>query len=113
MHTQEPVRRKQERAHKIKRVLRLLAVLLSAAALVAYLQKFYFARELFLFFVLAASLVFVGASLAVLGIVIQEGERSLLRYIRKANSRIARPQESVPSALGEPASINATRTAST
>lgn len=113
MHTHEPVWRRQERARKIKRVLTLLAVVLPAAALAAYLQSFYFARELLVFVALAASLVFVGASLAVLGIVIQEGERSLLRYIHKTTSGIARQQESVPSALGEPASINATRAAST
>jgi hypothetical protein len=74
-------------------VLKLLAVLLPSAALAAYLRRFYFAREFFVFVVLAALLVFAGATLVAIGLLLQEGKRSVVRYIRKSNLSIARQPE--------------------
>lgn len=93
VNTHTPIRHTQDGAHKTKRVLKLLAVLLPSAALAAYLRRFYFAREFFVFVVLAALLVFAGATLVAIGLLLQEGKRSVVRYIRKSNLSIARQPE--------------------
>ena len=58
-----------------------------------FLQRFYFVRELFVFVVVAALLVFLGANFVLLGILLQEAARGIARHVPKAQTRVVPPEQ--------------------
>jgi hypothetical protein len=71
-----------------RRSLTKLVTILSGGAGFVLLESLYFLRELLLFVAIAALLVFLAATVAVLGILGQAAAESMFRSVRMAKARL-------------------------
>lgn len=93
MKAQGQIGLRPEQATVATRVARFLPSALAWLAGSACLARSYVVRELLLFVSFAAVLVLLGASVAVLGVLLHQAGRSIFRSVRIAKTGIARPEE--------------------
>ena len=88
MKVQDQVRENGQRVSGARKGITLLAIVALSIAAGVFFGKFYFVRELLLFVIIAAFLVFFGANVALLGILCHAAGRSILNSLRKAKAGI-------------------------
>lgn len=118
MKAQGQIELKPKQARVAALVAKLLPSALAWLAVSACLARSYVVRELLLFVSFAAVLVLLGASVAVLGVLLHQAGRSIFRSVRIAKTGIAPPEEvhaesKADSFVGSPALRGAMRTDST
>jgi hypothetical protein len=86
---QHQVRRNGQRASGARRAITSLAIVALSIAAGVFFGKFYFVRELLLFVIIAAFLVFFGATVALLGILCHAAGRRIFQFVRRAKPEIA------------------------